>query len=58
MNENHSKAAEDLQVAEDKLEHLSGIKKRLEDTLDELNDSLSREKRARTDVEKQRIQKH
>merc|ERR1739844_301044 len=30
------------------------IKSKLEQTLDELNDSLAREKRARTDIEKQR----
>ena len=54
LNENHSKATEDLQVTEDKLEHLTGIKAKLEDTLDELSDSLSREKRARADIEKTR----
>merc|ERR1719328_72539 len=54
QSENHSKAAEDLQVAEDKLDHLSNIKSKLEQTLDELNDSLSREKRGRSDIEKQR----
>merc|ERR1712109_240897 len=36
LSENHSKAAEDLQVAEDKLDHLSNIKSKLEQTLDEL----------------------
>merc|ERR1712165_701571 len=45
LSENHSKAAEDLQVAEDKLDHLSNIKSKLEQTLDELHDSLEREKR-------------
>merc|ERR1712172_218747 len=54
LNENHSKAAEDLQVVEDKLDHLSNIKSKLEQTLDELHDSLEREKRGRTDIEKQR----
>merc|ERR1711988_1445750 len=54
LSENHSKAAEDLQVAEDKLDHLSNIKSKLEQTLDELNDSLAREKRGRSDIEKQR----
>merc|ERR1711971_245529 len=52
LNENHSKAAEDLQVQEDKLDHLSNIKTKLEQTLDELHDSLEREKRGRTDVDK------
>merc|ERR1712021_144100 len=38
----------------EKVEHLSKIKGKLETTLDELNDSLAREKRARADLEKQR----
>merc|ERR1712228_550579 len=50
LSENHSKAAEDLQVAEDKLDHLSKIKSKLEQTLDELHDSLEREKRGRADI--------
>merc|ERR1719228_2028127 len=54
LGENSSKACEDLQVAQDKLEHLANIKSKLESTLDELNDSLAREKRARADIEKQR----
>ena len=54
LNENHSKAAEDLQVVEDKLDHLSNIKSKLEQTLDELHDSLEREKRGRADIDKQR----
>merc|ERR1712170_166122 len=54
MGENNAKACEDLQVAEDKVDHLSKIKSKLEQTLDELEDSLEREKRARADVEKQR----
>merc|ERR1712029_944668 len=52
--ENGAKAMEDLQVAQDKVEHLAKIKAKLESTLDELNDSLAREKRARADLEKQR----
>merc|ERR1712218_171205 len=54
QSENASKAMEDLQAAEEKVEHLANIKTKLEQTLDELNDSLAREKRARADVEKQR----
>ena len=54
MNENHAKANEDLLISEDKLTHLNGIKAKLEVTLDELSDSLGREKRARGDIEKQR----
>merc|ERR1711899_467476 len=49
-----SKATEDLQVAEDKVAHLNKIKSKLQQTHDELADSLEREKRARGDVDKQR----
>merc|ERR1712088_817724 len=52
--ENGAKAMEDLQVAQDKVEHLAKIKSKLEQTLDELNDSLTHEKRGRADIEKQR----
>merc|ERR1712012_1317481 len=51
ISENAAKSQEDLQVAEDKVNHLNQIKNKLESTLDELNDSLSREKRARGDIE-------
>merc|ERR1712088_207171 len=54
MSENSAKAMEDLQVSEEKMDHLSKIKTKLEVTLDELNDSLEREKRGRADIEKQR----
>ena len=54
ISENHAKSNEDLQVAQDKLEHIEKIKTRLQVTLDELNDSLGREKRARSDTEKAR----
>merc|ERR1712241_443601 len=54
LGENSAKAVEDLQVAQDKVEHVANIKGKLESTLDELNDSLAREKRARADIEKQR----
>merc|ERR1719273_3071667 len=43
-----------LEGSGDKVDHLNKIKQKLEQTLDELNDSLSREKRARADIEKQR----
>merc|ERR1711913_252215 len=46
LGENSAKACEDLQVSQDKVEHLANIKTKLESTLDELNDSLAREKRA------------
>merc|ERR1711992_390438 len=39
MNENSAKASEDLQVSEEKMDHLTKIKTKLEVTLDELNDS-------------------
>merc|ERR1719328_424976 len=45
--ENQSKALEDYQSGEDKLNHLNGMKTKLESTLDELEDSLSKEKRSR-----------
>merc|ERR1712066_955522 len=51
IGDNQSKAAEDLQAAEDKVNHLSSIKSKLESTLDELDDSANREKRARADME-------
>merc|ERR1712021_286796 len=54
VSENAAKSLEDLQVAEEKVNHLANIKTKLESTLDELNDSLAREKRARADIEKQR----
>merc|ERR1712021_206234 len=38
LGENSAKSLEDLQVAEEKVEHLSKIKGKLETTLDELND--------------------
>merc|ERR1719411_330258 len=52
--ETSSKASEDLQVAEDKVDHLNKIKSKLEQTLDELQDSLEREKRSRGDIDKTR----
>merc|ERR1712223_2072672 len=52
--ENGAKAMEDLQVVQDKVNHMANIKTKLEQTLDELNDSLAREKRGRAVIEKQR----
>merc|ERR1711974_362056 len=54
LGENNAKASEDMQAAEDKVTHLGNIKSKLEQTLDELQDSYEREKRARADIEKQR----
>merc|ERR1712224_76026 len=52
--ENQSKALEDFQAGEDKFNHLSGMKTKLESTLDELEDSLTKERRSRADIEKKR----
>merc|ERR1712012_465392 len=54
QGDNAAKANEDLAVAADKVSHLSNIKSKLESTLDELEDSLNKEKRARADIEKSR----
>ena len=47
-----SRADEELQGAEDKLNHLSMVKSKLEQTLDDLEDTLEREKRSKADAEK------
>lgn len=47
MAETHQKAGEELQAAEDKVNHLNKVKVKLEQTLDELEDSLEREKKLR-----------
>merc|ERR1712241_556922 len=52
--ETNAKANEDLQTAQDKVDHLSKIKSKLESTLDELEDSHSKEKKGRADIEKAR----
>merc|ERR1711997_1428628 len=52
--ETNAKANEDLQTAQDKVDHLSNIKSKLQQTLDELQDSHGKEKKARADIEKQR----
>merc|ERR1711884_691332 len=54
VSENAAKAGEDLQVAEDKVNHLNQIKNKLEQTLDELEGSLDKEKRGRANIEKER----
>merc|ERR1711963_912170 len=54
LSENGSKSLEDLQAAEDKVDHLAKIKAKLDATLDELQGSLNGEKRARADIEKAR----
>merc|ERR1712020_530479 len=52
--DNQAKSSDDLQAASDKVTHLNGVKTKLEQTHDELEDGANREKRARADVEKQR----
>merc|ERR1719446_1856890 len=50
--ETNQKNAEELQVVEDKCNHLNKVKVKLEQTLDELEDSLEREKKIRAEVDK------
>lgn len=47
QGEINQKTAEELQAAEDKVNHLNKVKVKLEHTLDELEDSLEREKKLR-----------
>ena len=47
-----SRADEELQSAEDKLSHLSMVKSKLEQTMDDLEDTLEREKRSKVESEK------
>merc|ERR1712110_1130175 len=56
LGENNSKASEDYQAAEEKVNHLIHVKSKLENTLDELEENLNREKKSRGDVEKKRRQ--
>merc|ERR1719369_1941570 len=55
--ENQAKSNEDLAVAEEKVEHLTSIKAKLEETLDELEGALDKEKRARGKVDKEKRKK-
>merc|ERR1719270_637150 len=41
--ESNSKASEDMQCAEDKVNHLNNVKSKLESTLDELEDKVNKE---------------
>merc|ERR1711892_447563 len=50
--DNQGKAYEDLTVAQEKVDHLNSIKSKLEATFDELEDGVSREKRARGEIGK------
>lgn len=47
QGEVNQKTAEELQAAEDKVNHLNKVKLKLEQTLDELEDTLEREKKSR-----------
>merc|ERR1712036_146815 len=50
--EGRQKTEEDIQAMEDKCNHLSRVKGKLEQALDEAEDALEREKKAKGDVEK------
>lgn len=50
QGEVNQKTAEELQAAEDKVNHLNKVKIKLEHTLDELEDSLEREKKSRLEL--------
>ena len=54
FQENNAKAVEELHQAEDKVSHLNMVKNKLESTLDDLEDTLDREKRQRAETEKGR----
>ena len=54
VSENAAKSMEDLQVAEDKVNHLNQIKNKLESTLDELEGSYEKENRSKSNIEKER----
>merc|ERR1712198_43465 len=50
--ESRQKTEEDIQTMEDRCNHLSRVKAKLEQSLDEAEDCLEREKKAKGDVEK------
>ena len=50
--DSRQKTAEDIQASEDKCNHLSRVKGKLEQALDEAEDALEREKKVKGDVEK------
>merc|ERR1711997_195545 len=52
VGESRQKTEEDIQSMEDKCNHLNKVKAKLEQALDECEDSLEREKKAKGDVEK------
>merc|ERR1719312_239375 len=54
VSEHSAKSSEDLLSAEEKVNHLLNIKKKLESTLDELESSYEKEKRSRATLEKEK----
>ena len=56
LAENNSKAEEDQINVSDKLDHLTKLKTKLENTLDELEGAYDKEKRNRAKIEKERRQ--
>merc|ERR1711899_292641 len=52
VGESRQKTEEDIQSVEDKCNHLNKVKAKLEQALDECEDSLEREKKSKGDVEK------
>ena len=54
LTENQAKSSDDLNAAADKVSHLTSVKNKLENTLDELEGTLEREKRSRGNLEKER----
>merc|ERR1711973_1087050 len=52
VGESRQRTEEDIQSAEDKCNHLSRVKGKLEQALDEAEDALEREKKVKGDVEK------
>merc|ERR1712098_913011 len=54
IGDNQAKSSDDLQSAEGKVNHLNGVKSKLESTLDELEDGANKEKRSRAGIEKER----
>ena len=54
MSSSCAKASEELAAADEKVTHLSMVKNKLEQTLDDLEDTLERERRRRSEEDKQR----
>ena len=52
LQESLNKSFEDIQSSESKNNHLNSVKSKLEHTLDDLEDELQREKRAKGELEK------